>query len=52
MHAYNDGRKILRLDTVEIYFSDSNHYTSTGIVVRTTKINFNRYIPIMLPWLS
>ena len=26
---------------VEIYFSGSNHYTSAGIVVRTTKINFN-----------
>ena len=26
---------------VEIYFSGSNHYTSTGIVVRTTKINFH-----------
>ena len=28
---------------VEIYFSGSNHYTSTGIVVRTTKINFNKH---------
>ena len=28
--------------TVEIYFSGSNHYTSTGIVVRTTKINFHK----------
>ena len=26
---------------VEIYFSGSNHYTSAGIVVRTTKIIFN-----------
>ena len=26
---------------VEIYFSGSNHYTSIGVVVRTTKINFN-----------
>ena len=26
---------------VEIYFSGPNHYTSAGIVVRTTKINFN-----------
>ena len=26
---------------VEIYFSGSNHCTSAGIVVRTTKINFN-----------
>ena len=26
---------------VEIYFSGSNHYISAGIVVRTTKINFN-----------
>ena len=29
------------LISVEIYFSGSNHYTSTGIVVRTTKINFH-----------
>ena len=27
--------------TVGIYFSGSNHYTSAGIVVRTTKINSN-----------
>jgi hypothetical protein len=26
---------------VGIYFSGSNHYTSAGIVVRTTKINSN-----------
>jgi hypothetical protein len=29
------------LENVGIYFSGSNHYTSTGIVVRTTKINSN-----------
>ena len=28
---------------VEIYFSGPNHYTSAGIVVRTTKINFNSF---------
>ena len=32
---------ILSFLYVEIYFSSSNHYTSTDIVVRTTKINFN-----------
>ena len=32
------------MDSVEIYFSGSNHYISTGIVVRTTKINFNRQV--------
>ena len=32
------------MDSVEIYFSGSNHYTSAGIVVRTTKINFNRQV--------
>ena len=26
---------------MEIYFSGPNHYTSAGIVVRTTKINFH-----------
>ena len=34
--------RILSFLYVEIYFSGSNHYTSTGIVVRTTKINFHR----------
>ena len=32
---------ILMGQSVEIYFSGPNHYTSAGIVVRTTKINFN-----------
>ena len=26
---------------VEIYFNGSNHYTSSGIVIRTIKINLN-----------
>ena len=26
---------------MEIYFSGPNHYTSAGMVVRTTKINFH-----------
>ena len=32
---------ILSFLYVEIYFSGPNHHTSTGIVVRTTKINFH-----------
>ena len=32
---------IFECQGVEIYFSGSNHYTSAGIVVRTTKINFH-----------
>ena len=33
--------RILNDVLVGIYFSGSNHYTSAGIVVRTTKINSN-----------
>ena len=33
--------KAKKVATVEIDFSGPNHYTSAGIVVRTTKINFN-----------
>ena len=40
--AHNDhiGRALMRRG-VGITFSGSNHYTSTGIVVRTTKSNSN-----------